>query len=109
MWFYLLFYQGLPKERRVLASSDTTEIHPYSPPVVATGNPLQVLEFCSPPRKKQRGSSSSVSDASLSPATPCSLEIIVACSKRELCGEADAKPGQNSLISYRVCVCLWSS
>ena len=76
-------FQGSPNERRVLATSDTTQVHPYS----------NSIDACPPPRKREKTNG-----------TERSTELGLSGGDSESkCGDVvSMRPTTSTLVSYKV-------
>ena len=79
-------FQGSPNERRVLATSDTTQVHPYS----------NSLDVCPPPRKREKTNGTERSEESgLGGDSQAAFE--------SKCGDVvSMRPTTSTLVSYKV-------
>ena len=77
-------FQGSPNERRVLATSDTTQVHPYS----------NSIDVCPPPRKREKTNGTERSTE---------LELSGGDSQESKCGDVvSMRPTTSPLVSYKV-------
>ena len=80
-------FQGAPNERRVLATSDTTQVHPYS----------NSLDVCPPPRKREKTNGTERSEESGLSGGDSQAAF------ESKCGDVmSMRPTTSTLVSYKV-------